>query len=178
MHKINTLSYTYVAFGLSNISEAGTLCAFMKARIQYLKIPEDIDKSVILKFKMVQAFFLIENFPFHLIQVMTDKKAARKRLLQYILPVLFLSFAFNIPKFFEAKIVYHPTTDMATRQQPFNSTLLASENASFTSTSANAAAPEDENTMQLLTTTVAATTQEVRLLKFEKWTREIEIDDV
>ena len=30
----------------------------------------------------------------------------RRRLLKYILPVIFLSLAFNVPKFFEATIAY------------------------------------------------------------------------
>ena len=35
-----------------------------------------------------------------------DARAMRRRLLKYILPVIFLSLAFNVPKFFEATIAY------------------------------------------------------------------------
>ena len=39
---------------------------------------------------------------------MNDSNAMRKRLLKYVGPVTLLAFAFNIVKFFEAKVEYRP----------------------------------------------------------------------
>ena len=44
-------------------------------------------------------------------QSMTSPGALRKRLLKYVIPVIAFSVAFNVPKFFEAKIVVSRARD-------------------------------------------------------------------
>ena len=39
-------------------------------------------------------------------QAMTDSMAMKKRVLKYLIPGFLLSFIFNIPKFFEAEVIY------------------------------------------------------------------------
>ena len=42
-----------------------------------------------------------------LFQAMNDERASFRRFLKYVVPVITFSFAFNIPKFMEAEIIYN-----------------------------------------------------------------------
>ena len=46
------------------------------------------------------------HYPVSYSQSLRVPNATRRRLLQYVVPALVLSLAFNVPKFFEATIVY------------------------------------------------------------------------
>ena len=50
--------------------------------------------------------YIAVHYPLDYNQAMNDSNAIRKRLVKYVGPVLVLAILFNLPKFFEAEIVY------------------------------------------------------------------------
>ena len=50
--------------------------------------------------------YVAVHFPIDYNQAMNDANAIRKRLLKYVGPCFVLALIFNIPKIFEAKVVY------------------------------------------------------------------------
>ena len=52
--------------------------------------------------------YVAVHYPLDYNQAMNDANAIRKRLLKYVGPTFLLAFAFNIVKFFEAQVKYHP----------------------------------------------------------------------
>ena len=55
-----------------------------------------------MELKCCKQILELAKFP----QNMTDRSAMRRRLLKYVLPVILLSVALTIPKFFEAEVDY------------------------------------------------------------------------
>ena len=47
------------------------------------------------------------HYPMNYNQALNDQRLMRKRVIKYLVPVSLLSFAFNIPKFFESKVDYY-----------------------------------------------------------------------
>ena len=65
----------------------------------------------ICNFPLYFRYIAVHN-PLDYNQAMNDENAIRRRLLKYLLPVVFASVVFNIPKFFESRVSYANITEM------------------------------------------------------------------